>query len=490
MSDVDVRRLTPREREVFDLMGRGLTNIDIARLLGISDNTVRTYARRIFGRLGVSNRTEAVGAARSALEDQRSLRLAKALASRVRGALELTVAMGMADLLPRGVVATLEQEVHGSLEGLTEQDREPRARLLISLALVRLGASDPRGAARSLREAEETIRPLASRELALEVEEMRWWLVQAPDQLRERQAAVHRRRGLGPADAAGRPPDRWHFLDRVELGDLLWVDAELPLLDDLDSERPHDAPDAWVWHTMRATLCGRFLDAQRCIEVTGRLESSSLRLARSTQQSALQLLRGPLDSLIGASELTTQAFSSLSSAHLWLALCYAEAGQLERARSELTAGLQGKLGDIPFDQGWIWTHALAAEVVGATEDPDDAGWLYEKLRPYEDRLVLQAWFSVCRGSVSRLLGLLATTQGAFDRAIAHLERSVAVHERLGAAPFVACSKRDLARALQRRGRPLDAARARDLARTAEHSALKLGMPCLVRQARDLLASLA
>jgi NarL family two-component system response regulator LiaR len=52
-------RLTPREREVLELIGRGLPNKLIARELGISEKTVKNHVGRVLAKLGVSDRTQA-----------------------------------------------------------------------------------------------------------------------------------------------------------------------------------------------------------------------------------------------------------------------------------------------------------------------------------------------------------------------------------------------------------------------------------------------
>jgi len=51
--------LTQREREVWALVARGLTNRDIAKRLGLSGNTVKFHVQHLFHKLGVKNRTAA-----------------------------------------------------------------------------------------------------------------------------------------------------------------------------------------------------------------------------------------------------------------------------------------------------------------------------------------------------------------------------------------------------------------------------------------------
>lgn len=58
--------LTPRERAVLDCIARGLSNGEIAEALFLTPKTVRNYISRIFAKLEVSNRAQAIVLARNA----------------------------------------------------------------------------------------------------------------------------------------------------------------------------------------------------------------------------------------------------------------------------------------------------------------------------------------------------------------------------------------------------------------------------------------
>jgi DNA-binding NarL/FixJ family response regulator len=57
--DTRADQLTPREREVLVLIGRGYANKRIALELGIAEKTVKTHVGNVLSKLGVSDRTQA-----------------------------------------------------------------------------------------------------------------------------------------------------------------------------------------------------------------------------------------------------------------------------------------------------------------------------------------------------------------------------------------------------------------------------------------------
>jgi DNA-binding NarL/FixJ family response regulator len=52
--------LTERELEVLQLVARGLSNKQVARVIGRTDETVKIHLKNVFTKLGVADRTEAV----------------------------------------------------------------------------------------------------------------------------------------------------------------------------------------------------------------------------------------------------------------------------------------------------------------------------------------------------------------------------------------------------------------------------------------------
>ena len=55
----EMEELSPREREILELLAQGFPNKEIAHRVGVSDGTVRWHLRHVYDKLHVRSRTEA-----------------------------------------------------------------------------------------------------------------------------------------------------------------------------------------------------------------------------------------------------------------------------------------------------------------------------------------------------------------------------------------------------------------------------------------------
>jgi DNA-binding SARP family transcriptional activator/tetratricopeptide (TPR) repeat protein len=169
-----------------------------------------------------------------------------------------------------------------------------------------------------------------------------------------------------------------------------------------------------------------------------------------------------------------------------LALIHAEAGQPDRAMADLEALGQIGWDVVAKDQTEGLSLALAAAACGVlgVRARDSASVVYEQMRPYAGTaVVIRAPAAACVGPADHYLGLLAAATGDLALAEVHFEAAIRLATRMGSPPFEAASEVELARTLRRRGREAEE-RVAVLLRTAEETALRLGLTRLARMAAD------
>ena len=106
--------------------------------------------------------------------------------------------------------------------------------------------------------------------------------------------------------------------------------------------------------------------------------------------------------------------------------------------------LKADPGTIPPDRQQLLSLAYAAELVVAFGAVPVAEQLYAALLPFEDEAVVSGAAITFKGAVAHYLGLLAAVLGRSATAASHLERAVAIHDRLDAAAWSLRSRYQLA----------------------------------------------
>jgi tetratricopeptide (TPR) repeat protein len=186
-------------------------------------------------------------------------------------------------------------------------------------------------------------------------------------------------------------------------------------------------------------------------------------------------------------EAITEAPADYPVVHAATALVRAEAGEPEEALAELRALSDMGWETIADDQTEGVSLAITAAACGTIgyRARDYAQVVYEIMRPYAGTaVVIRAPAAACVGPADHYLGLLASAMGDLSLAEVHYEAALRLARRMRSEPFSTAAQVELARTLRQRGRPGDAERVAALLRTAEESALRLGLARLARLAAD------
>jgi hypothetical protein len=104
--------------------------------------------------------------------------------------------------------------------------------------------------------------------------------------------------------------------------------------------------------------------------------------------------------------------------------------------------------DVPRDWMWLRSCVILAELNAAAGDAAACARWYDALAPYQERTAVAGGAVLFVGAVAHYLGLLAAACGRPGPARRHLEDAAAVHERLGARPWLLRSRLELGRLLR------------------------------------------
>jgi DNA-binding SARP family transcriptional activator len=152
----------------------------------------------------------------------------------------------------------------------------------------------------------------------------------------------------------------------------------------------------------------------------------------------------------------------------------ARSGQLTGAGETVDDLALDGFSALPFDQEWLYAIGLLAETCVLLHDESTALALRTLAAPYGTLNAVDVAEGFM-GSMSRYLGLLATTLGSLDDAARHFEEAIAMNQRMGARPWLAYTQHDYGRLLTARNAPGDRQRAQALIGEAHATYEELGM---------------
>ncbi len=286
----------------------------------------------------------------------------------------------------------------------------------------------------------------------------------------------------------------YRLRDRLELGDIRGVDADLAAYERIANELRQPQ---WAWHIpllkgMRALIDGRFADAEALAEdaltAGQRAEEPVSAQFYATQNALLRRQRGSAADRAGLSDLVgrlaelAERYPAIPAWRCSLAATQAELGNEREARAAFEPLAAAEFTGLPFDAQWTISLTLLAETAAFLGDAPRAERLHELLLPYDGLTVVAGRAAACYGPVSRVLGVLAATAGRTADAERHFTDAIALSERMGDRPFTALARFELARLLLDRDRDGDRSRALELLAAALDTGQRLGMERLVRDA--------
>jgi tetratricopeptide (TPR) repeat protein len=272
----------------------------------------------------------------------------------------------------------------------------------------------------------------------------------------------------------------WRLQSLIETGDLAAARTELEAVNTLAEELRQPA-QRWYVAVTRAMLVlleGRFDEAERLIDraltLGKQAQSWEAIVYFRLQMFSLRSAQGRLPELEETIRKSVDEYPGYLVFRCVLANLMGQLRKTDECRVLFDSLATGSFEQLPRDEEWLFGVALLADVSSILGDASRAATLYGALRPYADRNVLSVP-DVSMGSVSRSLGVLATTVGSWDEAVGHFEQALTMNERMGAHPWVARTQEDHAVMLLNRGGKGDRDAARELLGLAAENYRRLGM---------------
>jgi DNA-binding CsgD family transcriptional regulator len=282
----------------------------------------------------------------------------------------------------------------------------------------------------------------------------------------------------------------WRVAGLIALGDLKGAERELAEVHEMAIRLRQPFPLHVAEHyTATLALCaGRLEDAeasaQRSHEWSRLLSGRAASGIYGIQMFGIRREQGRLAELAAATRAFADGERSSGTWRPGFAALLAELAMEREARRELDRVRQEGFDSLRANL-WLASLTYLADASSAVGDTEMAELLYPELAPLAGGNVVIGHGVACYGAADRYLGLLATTLGEHDRAVAHFERALTVNREMDAPTWVAHTLYSYGRTLHMRGRSGDAVRASELLSEAVMLAGMIGMPTLLARALAL-----
>ena len=238
-----------------------------------------------------------------------------------------------------------------------------------------------------------------------------------------------------------------------------------------------------------ALLEGRFADAEALVESVLRFGGSSVPwdavIFSRVQRFALRLEDGRLAELEPAIRRSVEEFPTRPLFGCLFARLLTELGDQDQARSVFEQLAAGRFAGIPVNDDLLLSLSHLAEVAWFLRDAGSGAVLHGLLLSYRGLVVDTLEWST--GAVDRYLGLAALTAGDLESAERHLRDALDLNTRIGARPWAARTRADLAALLLARDQPGDREQAAGLRGAALGTARRLGMTVFAERTGEDLA---
>ncbi|MBV8950913.1 MAG: AAA family ATPase [Actinobacteria bacterium] len=378
--------------------------------------------------------------------------------------------------------------IHRALDAVGDADSGARARLLVALAHS-LDAREWKQRRALGAEATAVARRLGDDVTLLAVLNGAYQTMSAPETLEARRESTAE--AIELADRLGHVEQG--FVARLARVDCSMQAADLDEVDRRLEEMQSIAASLSLAHhrwmsessaSWRALLDGRVGDAEaandRALDVAIKTGQSEAFVVYGGQLMQIRNQQGRLAEIVDLIEQTVEQSPALPELRATRAFVLCEAGRHDDARALLDRELAADFDDVARTNIWLPGMGQWAHVAIALGHREAAAVLYDALSPFAAQVMMV--FVVVMGAVARPLGRLAQILDRHDEAEAHLTAALAIHERLRAPYWTACTQLDLADVLTSRGSPGDTDRAAELTRTARATAAAHGYGGLLRRA--------